>query len=364
MLRTHCQTSGVSLQEQDPYNNVIRTTIEAMAAVLGGTQSLHTNALDEAIALPTDFSARIARNTQIVLAEESGITKVVDPLGGSYYVEALTQQLVDEAWAIIEKVQADGGMGGAGAARHHGDAGLPGQLGGGFRHVGGGRLVPAGHQPDIHVAQTIRDFKAIAAANCIGIFIDAVWEHWATHGPQYYVMAQLVWNPAADAEALLADYYTRAFGAASPHLRAYFEGLENARMSFTAKHSESDVFAFTQLYTEQLLKESQQHLDQAAAAVPAASVQAQRVAFVQAGLSYTRLLVANIALMERYWQKKDAAIAAQVKENWTQIESLIAAHPHAINAGPVRPSTPRMVGLHPDHPNPKAKKKKTNDLDL
>jgi methylmalonyl-CoA mutase len=110
MLRTHCQTSGVSLQEQDPYNNVIRTTIEAMAATLGGTQSLHTNALDEAIALPTDFSARIARNTQIVLAEESGITKVVDPLGGSYYVEALTSELVDQAWAIIEEVDALGGM--------------------------------------------------------------------------------------------------------------------------------------------------------------------------------------------------------------------------------------------------------------
>ncbi len=110
MLRTHCQTSGVSLQEQDPYNNVIRTTIEAMAATLGGTQSLHTNALDEAIALPTDFSARIARNTQIVLAEESGITRVVDPLGGSYYVEALTQTLVDEAWKLIEEVDGLGGM--------------------------------------------------------------------------------------------------------------------------------------------------------------------------------------------------------------------------------------------------------------
>jgi methylmalonyl-CoA mutase len=110
MLRTHCQTSGVSLQEQDPYNNVIRTTIEAMAATLGGTQSLHTNALDEAIALPTDFSARIARNTQIVLAEESGITRVVDPLGGSYYVEALTAELVDQAWKIIEEVDALGGM--------------------------------------------------------------------------------------------------------------------------------------------------------------------------------------------------------------------------------------------------------------
>ncbi len=116
MLRTHCQTSGVSLTEQDPYNNVIRTTIEAMAAMLGGTQSLHTNALDEAIALPTDFSARIARNTQIVIQEETGMTKVVDPLGGSYYIESLTQDLVDKAWEIIERVEAEGGMAKAVAA--------------------------------------------------------------------------------------------------------------------------------------------------------------------------------------------------------------------------------------------------------
>jgi methylmalonyl-CoA mutase len=116
MLRTHCQTSGVSLQEQDPYNNVIRTTIEAMAAMLGGTQSLHTNALDEAIALPTDFSARIARNTQIVIQEETGMCNVVDPLGGSYYIESLTQSLVDQAWEIIERVEAEGGMAKAVAA--------------------------------------------------------------------------------------------------------------------------------------------------------------------------------------------------------------------------------------------------------
>ena len=110
MLRTHCQTSGVSLQEQDPYNNVIRTTIEAMSAILGGTQSLHTNALDEAIALPTDFSARIARNTQIILAEETNITRVVDPLGGSYYIENLTNELVESAWKIICEIDEIGGM--------------------------------------------------------------------------------------------------------------------------------------------------------------------------------------------------------------------------------------------------------------
>ncbi|MEH6634118.1 MAG: methylmalonyl-CoA mutase [Halioglobus sp.] len=110
MLRTHSQTSGWSLTEQDPYNNVVRTTIEAMAAVFGGTQSLHTNALDEAIALPTEFSARIARNTQLIIQEETGITKVVDPWGGSYMMESLTQDIADKAWELIEEVEEAGGM--------------------------------------------------------------------------------------------------------------------------------------------------------------------------------------------------------------------------------------------------------------
>ena len=110
MLRTHCQTSGVSLTEQDPYNNIVRTTIEALAAVLGGTQSLHTNSFDEALGLPTEFSARIARNTQLILAEESGITRTVDPLAGSYYVESLTAELADRARTIIAEVEQLGGM--------------------------------------------------------------------------------------------------------------------------------------------------------------------------------------------------------------------------------------------------------------
>lgn len=110
MLRTHCQTSGWSLTEQDPYNNVVRTAIEAMAAVFGGTQSLHTNSLDEAIALPTEFSSRIARNTQLIIQEETHITSVVDPWAGSYMMEKLTQDMADKAWAIIEEVNAQGGM--------------------------------------------------------------------------------------------------------------------------------------------------------------------------------------------------------------------------------------------------------------
>jgi methylmalonyl-CoA mutase len=110
MLRTHCQTSGVSLTEQDPYNNIIRTTIEALAAGLGGTQSLHTNAFDEALALPSEFSARVARNTQLILQEETGITQVVDPLAGSYYVESLTASLIAEARILIDEVEEMGGM--------------------------------------------------------------------------------------------------------------------------------------------------------------------------------------------------------------------------------------------------------------
>jgi methylmalonyl-CoA mutase len=110
MLRTHCQTSGWSLTEQDPYNNIVRTTVEAMAAVFGGTQSLHTNSFDEAIALPTEFSARIARNTQLIIQEETHITKVIDPWAGSYMMEKLTQDMADEAWKIIQEVEAMGGM--------------------------------------------------------------------------------------------------------------------------------------------------------------------------------------------------------------------------------------------------------------
>ena len=110
MLRTHCQTSGWSLTEQDPYNNIVRTTVEAMAAVFGGTQSLHTNSFDEAIALPTEFSARIARNTQLIIQEETHITKVIDPWAGSYMMEKLTQDMADEAWKIIREVEAMGGM--------------------------------------------------------------------------------------------------------------------------------------------------------------------------------------------------------------------------------------------------------------
>ena len=135
MLRTHCQTSGVSLTSQDPYNNVVRTAVEALAATLGGTQSLHTNAFDEALALPTEASARIARNTQLILREETGITRVVDPLAGSYYVESLTASLAAAARALIEEVEAlgghdEGGDRGDAEAAHRGSRGAASGPGG------------------------------------------------------------------------------------------------------------------------------------------------------------------------------------------------------------------------------------------
>lgn len=228
---------------------------------------------------------------------------------------------------------------------------------------------PGGWQqglPDLSTQQTIRDIKDVAAANCVGIFIDGVWEHWATQGPQLYIMAQLVWNPQADAAALLDDYYTRAFGPAAGPVREYFDELEKARMAFTAQNGEASVFQLQDLYTADLLSQSQDRLTRAAAAVPADSLHARRVAFVQAGLTYTRLQTDNLRLMEGYWKKKDPAIARQVKANWEEINAVLAAHPYALNPGPLRPGTPRTLGLHPDHGPAKVKKtsKKVNDLDL
>lgn len=229
---------------------------------------------------------------------------------------------------------------------------------------------PAGWQqglPDLSIQQTVKDFKAVAAANCQGIFIDGIWEHWATMGPQYYVMAQLAWNPGVDADKTLEDYYQRAFGPAASAVRDYYQGLERARMAFTAKNVEADVFAFPQLYNETLLQECQTCLDRAASAVPAASMHARRVAFVQTGLAYTRLMVQNITLMEGYWKKKDAAVAEQVRRNWAEAEKLVAAQPYSLNWGPLKPGSPRMLGLHPDHGPAKKKKVRkgqANDLDL
>jgi len=226
---------------------------------------------------------------------------------------------------------------------------------------------PAGWQqglPDLSVQQTIRDLKDVAAAHCEGIFIDSVWEHWATHGPQYYVMAQIVWNPQVDAQAVLDDYYRRAFGPAAASVREYYETLEMERMKFTAVDGETGVFSLPKLYTPELLRDSQARLDRAAAAVSADSLYAQRVAFVRAGYDYTRLTLENIELMAGYWKTKDAAVAAKVKENWSAIQQLIAANPPALNGGPLRPQTKRMAGLHPDSPAKRINAARSIELDL
>lgn len=227
---------------------------------------------------------------------------------------------------------------------------------------------PAGWQqglPDLSAAQTIENLQFVAANRCVGIYIDSVWEHWATQGPQYYAMAQLIWAPSKDGRAILDDYYRRAFGPAAAAVRAYFEGLETARMAYVNEHGYgAGVFDLPRIFTEGLLAQSDEHLRQAeAAAADSSEVFRERVQFVRAGLTYTRLLMETIDAMESYWTKKDDALAKQVLANWAEMERVCEAHPYAINWGPVRPSTPRMIGLHPDYPNPKWKPGKAQDLD-
>lgn len=222
---------------------------------------------------------------------------------------------------------------------------------------------PAGWQqglPDLSVGRTIENLRFVAKHGCIGIYIDSVWEHWATQGPQYYVTAQLVWNPGRDAREILADYYRRGFGPAAADVRAYFETMERARMAYVEKHGyKTGIFSFPCLYTGGLLGRAAGHLRRAAAAAAdGAAIHRRRVAFVRAGLAYTRAAVENIRLMNGYWQEPDPAAAARAREHWKTMRRICEEHPCAINWGPVRPATPRMRGLHPDYPNPRWKPKK------
>jgi len=222
---------------------------------------------------------------------------------------------------------------------------------------------PAGWQqglPDLSIAQTVEDLKFVAAHGCIGIYIDSVWEHWATQGPQYYVMAQLIWDPSRDGQDVLDDYYARAFGPAADEVRGYFELLEQARMAYVDRHGyATGALDLPRLYTADLLDRGERRLQRAAEKVQGvqdvAPVYRRRVAFVEAGLAYTRLLVENIDGMRAYWTRPDEKLARRVKENWQRIERLCEEHPGAINWGPIRPQTPRMLGLHPDHPHPRWK---------
>ncbi|MAS92015.1 MAG: hypothetical protein CMO55_02370 [Verrucomicrobiales bacterium] len=231
---------------------------------------------------------------------------------------------------------------------------------------------PAGWQqglPDLSVHQTVEDFHFIAERNCLGLYIDSVFEHWATHGPHYYAMAQLAWNPSLTADQILTDYYDRGFGPAADEVRAYYETIENARMEFAKDRIHgSGIEDFPALYNEDLLARAEAHLDAAEKLTSGADSKfAERVEFVRVGCNYTKLVIENISLMSGYWSQPDDTVAEKVRSNWNAIEKTISSHPYAINFGPVRPITPRMLGLHPDHPNPKwkvkPKKSDPNDLD-
>ena len=227
---------------------------------------------------------------------------------------------------------------------------------------------PAGWQqglPDVSINQTIEDIKFVAANNCIGIYIDAVWEHWATQGPQLYSMAQLVWDPSKEGEAVVDDYYQRAFGPAELEVRAYFEGIEKDRMAYVSEDvARSGPYHLPNLFTDELLNRSAGHLQKAElAAANGPAIYKDRVQFIRAGFDFTNLVIENIKLMSSYWQKKDQAIGSKVRENWKVMEKICTDNPYAINWGPVRPIAPRMVGLHPDHPNPKWKPGEVKDLD-
>ena len=227
---------------------------------------------------------------------------------------------------------------------------------------------PAGWQqgvPDVSIEQTIKDIKFVAENHCIGIYIDAVWEHWATQGPQYYVMAQLLWDPSRDGQAILDDYYRRAFGPASEEVRGYFETIEKERMAYVEKYGYgAGAFNLPRLFTDELLAKSENSLSEAAEAVAdGPEVYRKRVKFVRAGLTFTQLVIENINAMESYWREEDEALGKKVKANWETMERLCQSNPFAINWGPVRPSGSRMIGQHPDYPNPKWKPNEVKDLD-
>jgi hypothetical protein len=228
---------------------------------------------------------------------------------------------------------------------------------------------PAGWQqglPDVSLEQTIEDFKLVGRSGCLGIYVDGVWEHWATMGPMYYLMGQLTWNPEADGHAILDDYFARAFGPAAEPVRAYYTMFEKARMDYTDQHGyEGGLENLAALYTPDLLATARGHLKRAAeAAASGPEIYRKRVEFVGVGLQWTELVVANARLMKDYWKKPTSEVAEQVRANWKVMEALATANRPAINWGPSRPMTPRMAGLHPDYPPKKGKKKPAKDLDL
>lgn len=217
---------------------------------------------------------------------------------------------------------------------------------------------PAGWQQgllDVSIDQTIKDFKLIAEKKCLGIYIDGVWEHWATVGPQYYVMAQLAWDASKDGYALLDDYYARGFDVAADDIKAYWKFAGDVRETYVKGKKK-----YWEVYDKAFFDKANAFLDSAdkkLAGKP--EIYLKRVNFFRVGLEYSRLTISNYELMNKYMKSKktDTASADQVRENWKVIEKLVADNPYTINWGPVRPITPRMKGLHPDYLGPRKKKK-------
>lgn len=209
--------------------------------------------------------------------------------------------------------------------------------------------------PEVVSQKIIEDFKFLADQNCVGVFVDANWEHWSTHGPQYYLMARLIWDSSVDGDAVLDDYYRRGYGPAASDIKAYWDLFEGAREEYISKNNafdtKKDKYKLSNLYTPELLSKAEKILDRADAKVIDNPKYRDRVAFTRAGLEYTKLMAENIALMKKYAEGecKDEKMADQVRTNWKKIQELWKDRPNAFSYMWLRPITPRMVGLHPDH---------------
>jgi hypothetical protein len=204
--------------------------------------------------------------------------------------------------------------------------------------------------PEVMMNDTIATFTFLNENNCMGVFVDGVWEHWAAHAPQYYLMAQLTWNPAADGHAILDDYYGRGFGPAAPEIKAYWKLFEDARKAFVNSDTAArGLLNFDKLYSPELLAKAGKLLDAAAAKATNQPPYADRVAFIKAGYEYTRLVMDNVAMMNQYLDgdKKDAVLADKMRMNLDEIPKIFAAHPLGINDIYVGPKN-RLTALHPD----------------
>ncbi len=223
---------------------------------------------------------------------------------------------------------------------------------------------PVGWQqgmPEILTRKIIEDFKFLAEQNCVGIYIDAVWEHWSTQGPQFYLMAQLTWNPQADGNAIMDDYYKRGFGPAAQDIKAYWNLFENARDNYLKKHEsldyKKDKYLYSEIYTPELMAQAEKLLNQADSRVAKNSIYHKRINFIRLGLDYSTLMAENFRLMKKWKVTRDKATADKVRANWDKIKKIWAKDSNAFFSPWLKPTGPRMVGYHPDHMTFSRKKK-------